>query len=40
MSHKITVKTSKDFENDPKGAMDALEATGFVGFTCFLTRIP
>lgn len=29
---KLDVKTSGDFENDPEGALDALEKTGFMVF--------
>jgi len=29
---KLDVKTSGDFDNDPQGAMDALEKTGFLVF--------
>ena len=32
IKHKIEIKTSGDFENDPQGAMDALEQTGFMVF--------
>lgn len=32
MSHKIEIKTSGDFENDPEGAMAALDKTGFAVF--------
>lgn len=31
-NHRIEIKTSGDFENDPQGAMDALEQTGFIIF--------
>jgi len=30
--HKIEIKTSGDFENDPEGAMDALAQSGFMIF--------
>ena len=30
--HNVEIKTSSDFENDPQGAMDALEQTGFAVF--------
>jgi len=30
--YKAEIKTSSDFENDPQGAMDALEQTGFIIF--------
>ena len=30
--HNVEIKTSSDFENDPQGAMDALEHTGFLVF--------
>lgn len=30
--HKMTIKTSDDFKNDPEGAIDALDATGFALF--------
>jgi hypothetical protein len=29
---KIEIKTSGDFENDPEGAMDALDQSGFLVF--------
>lgn len=32
MDHTIEIKTSGDFENDPQGAMDALEQSGFIVF--------
>ena len=32
MSHKIEIKTSGDFKNDPQGEMDALEQSGFIVF--------
>lgn len=32
MSHKIEIKTSGDFEDDPEGAMDALDKSGFLVF--------
>lgn len=32
MSHKIEIKTSGDFEDDPQGAMDALDKSGFLVF--------
>jgi len=31
-NHKIDIKTSSDFEDDPQGAMNALEQTGFMIF--------
>ena len=31
-NHKIEIKTSGDFENDPQGAIDALEQSGFTVF--------
>jgi len=30
--HKIEIKTSGDFENDPEGAIDALSHSGFMIF--------
>ncbi len=30
--YKTEIKTSKDFDNDPQGAMDALDQTGFAIF--------
>lgn len=30
--HNIEIKTSGDFENDPQGAIDALDKTGFAVF--------
>jgi len=30
--HKTEIKTSGDFENDPQGALDALEQSGFAIF--------
>lgn len=30
--HNMKIKTSKDFENDPEGAINALEQTGFAIF--------
>jgi len=30
--HKAEIKTSGDFENDPQGALDALEKSGFAIF--------
>jgi len=30
--HHLSIKTSGDFENDPEGALDALDATGFALF--------
>ncbi len=32
MNHKIEIKTSGDFDNDPQGAMDALGQSGFIVF--------
>ncbi len=32
MNYKREIKTSSDFENDPQGAIDALEKTGFAIF--------
>jgi len=30
--HNLSIKTSGDFENDPQGAVDALDKTGFALF--------
>lgn len=30
--HKMEIKTSGDFENDPQGGMDAMSQSGFVVF--------
>lgn len=32
MKYTRTIKTSQDFENNPQGAIDALEKTGFAVF--------
>jgi len=32
LNHKIEIKTSSDFEDDPQGAMDALTQSGFMIF--------
>lgn len=32
MNHKIEIKTSGDFEDDPQGAMNALDQSGFLIF--------
>ncbi len=31
-NNKVEIKTSSDFEDDPQGAMDALEQSGFLVF--------
>ncbi len=31
-NHRVEIKTSGDFENDPQGAMDALAQSGFMVF--------